>query len=138
MKTSIMALLISAPLMMTACSKGMSNGIAVEDLSFAGAQSIPSDQHDEGTTEVVDLGPGEQIDEGGNLVDDEGEVILPSCSKPAGASNYAGVEQSGSNNQAVVYQSGSGNVACIVQSGSNNHASVTQVGSGNSASVVQR
>jgi hypothetical protein len=160
MKSSVLILVVTAPLFMTACSQ-LGTDVQFGSLRSASAQDYtpivdgeePQGTPDTGSPEVIDdvpLAPGEVIDDDGNIVDDDdGEIVIPACDaktqaeanlilKQEGSTNVAGVSQAGANNSATIYQKGDLNTACVVQVGDNNKADVQQTGSSNSASVSQQ
>ena len=156
MKSSVLILVVTAPLFMTACSQ-LGTDVQFGSLKSASAQDYtpivdgeePQGTPDTGSPEIIDdvpLAPGEVIDDEGNIVDGDGEVVVPACDaktqaeaalilKQEGSTNVAGVSQTGANNSATIYQKGDSNTACVVQVGDNNKADVQQTGSSNSASV---
>ena len=159
MKASMLVLVVTAPLFMTACSQ-LGTDVQFGSLRAASAQDYtpiidgeePQGTPDVGSPEIIDdvpLAPGEVIDDDGNIVDDDGEIVIPACDaktqaqanlilQQEGSTNVAGVSQTGSANSATIYQKGDMNTACVVQVGDNNKADVQQTGSNNSASVSQQ
>ncbi|UYL09963.1 hypothetical protein B9G69_005160 [Bdellovibrio sp. SKB1291214] len=159
MKASVLVLVVTAPLFMTACSQlgtdvqfGSLRATSAQDYTPITDGEEPQGPPNISSPEIIDdvpLAPGEVIDGDGNIVDGDGEVVVPACDaktqveaqlilRQEGSTNVAGANQTGANNSATIYQKGDSNTACVVQVGDNNRADVQQTGSSNFASVSQQ